>query len=73
MFGYYSNSSIAAGLLSLILPIKSNTADGGASPLADKALLLLLILTNHCTNTSHAFNPYRKALFSFTDERGIVI
>lgn len=63
-----------AGLLSLFLPIKnSSTTDGGISPLADKALLLLLVLTNHCTQNSHAFNPYRKALFSFTDKRGILV
>ena len=61
-----------AGLLSLILPIRSSAADGGVSPLAEKALLLLLVLTNHCTQSSHAFNPYRKALFSFTDKRGIM-
>ena len=62
-----------AGLLSLILPIKSSGTDGGVSPLAEKALLLLLVLTNHCTHSSHAFNPYRKALFSFTDERGMYL
>lgn len=72
--GYYGNISkyIIAGLLSLILPIRSSGTDGGVSPLAEKALLLLLVLTNHCTNSSHAFNPYRKALFSFTDERGML-
>lgn len=71
--GCYSNiSNPVAGLLSLILPIKSSGTDGGVSPLAEKALLLLLVLTNHCTHSSHAFNPYRKALFSFADERGIL-
>jgi len=59
-----------AVLLSLVF--KSSATDGGMSPLAEKALLLLLVLTNHCTQSSHTFNPYRKALFSFTDKRGIV-
>ncbi|XP_029677364.1 dymeclin isoform X4 [Formica exsecta] len=34
------------------------------TPLASQSLLLLLILTNHCTATH---NPYRNALFSFID------
>ncbi|XP_015589306.1 dymeclin [Cephus cinctus] len=34
------------------------------TPLASQSLLLLLVLTNHCTATS---NPYRDALFTFTD------
>lgn len=37
------------------------------TPLASQSLLLLLILTNHWT-TSH--NPYRDALFSFTNVPG---
>lgn len=34
------------------------------TPLASQSLLLLLVLTNHCTTTH---NPYRDALFSFTN------
>ncbi|KAG5324995.1 DYM protein, partial [Pseudoatta argentina] len=34
------------------------------TPLASQSLLLLLVLTNHCTTTQ---NPYRNALFSFID------
>ncbi|KAK0175449.1 hypothetical protein PV327_009197 [Microctonus hyperodae] len=34
------------------------------TPLASQSLLLLLVLTNHCTTT---YNPYRDALFSFTN------
>ncbi|XP_011698062.1 PREDICTED: dymeclin isoform X2 [Wasmannia auropunctata] len=34
------------------------------TPLASQSLLLLLVLTNHCTATQ---NPYRNALFSFVD------
>ncbi|XP_031837249.1 dymeclin [Nomia melanderi] len=37
------------------------------TPLASQSLLLLLVLTNHCTATQ---NPYRNALFSFVDLRG---
>lgn len=37
------------------------------TPLASQSLLLLLILTNHCTATQ---NPYRNALFSFIDMQG---
>ncbi|XP_014489428.1 PREDICTED: dymeclin [Dinoponera quadriceps] len=34
------------------------------TPLASQSLLLLLVLTNHCTSME---NPYRNALFSFID------
>lgn len=37
------------------------------TPLASQSLLLLLVLTNHCTATQ---NPYRNALFSFIDMQG---
>lgn len=37
------------------------------TPLASQSLLLLLILTNHCTATQ---NPYRDALFTFIDMQG---
>lgn len=37
------------------------------TPLASQSLLLLLVLTNHCTAMQ---NPYRKALFSFIDMQG---
>lgn len=37
------------------------------TPLASQSLLLLLVLTNHCTTTR---NPYRSALFSFIDMQG---
>lgn len=37
------------------------------TPLASQSLLLLLVLTNHCTATQ---NPYRNALFTFTDMQG---
>ncbi|XP_050489558.1 dymeclin isoform X1 [Bombus huntii] len=37
------------------------------TPLASQSLLLLLVLTNHCTATE---NPYRNALFTFVDMQG---
>lgn len=37
------------------------------TPLASQSLLLLLVLTNHCTALQ---NPYRSALFSFVDMQG---
>lgn len=37
------------------------------TPLASQSLLLLLVLTNHCTA---AHNPYRDALYGFTDSQG---
>lgn len=38
------------------------------TPLASQSLLLLLILTNHWTASR---NPYRDALFSFTNVEGL--
>lgn len=37
------------------------------TPLASQSLLLLLVLTNHCTTT---YNPYRNTLFNFIDMEG---
>ena len=39
--------------------------------LANQSLLLLLVLTNHCTlGRGGTANPYREALLSFTDSNG---
>ena len=39
--------------------------------LANQSLLLLLVLTNHCTlGRGSTANPYREALLSFTDSNG---
>lgn len=35
--------------------------------LANQSLLFLLVLTNHCTGERGVSNPYREALFSFTN------
>lgn len=75
--------SIAAGLWNVItMGMGSNSknvqvSNGGTTedeerkrdtetPLASQSLLLLLVLTNHCTATH---NPYRDALYCFTDSQ----
>jgi hypothetical protein len=40
------------------------------SPLANQALLLVLVLSNHCTSEKNLHNPYRQALFSCTNSQG---
>lgn len=37
--------------------------------LAKQSLLLLLVLVNHCTNEKEFVNPYRQALYSFTNSQ----
>jgi len=37
------------------------------TPLSDISLSLLLLLVNHCTDTSAFTNPYREALFNFSN------
>ena len=38
--------------------------------LANQSLLFILILANHCTSDKGLSNPYRQALFSFTNSQG---
>lgn len=46
---------------------KAREALHSRAPLAGQALLLLLVLVNHCTSDKGPLrNPYRQALFSFT-------
>jgi hypothetical protein len=40
------------------------------SPLANQSLLLLLVLSNHCTSDKNLHNPYRQALFSCSNSQG---
>jgi len=40
---------------------------GSNTPLADISLTLVLLLVNHCTDTSAFTNPYREALFTFSN------
>ena len=53
---------------------KSDDGGGkGAEPdtvLANQSLLLILVLANHCTSEAELHNPYREALFSFTNSQG---
>ncbi|XP_049955035.1 dymeclin isoform X1 [Schistocerca serialis cubense] len=46
-------------------------ADIGA-PLANQSVLLILVLANHCTSDKNLHNPYRQALFSFSNSEGNV-
>lgn len=39
------------------------------SPLANQALLLVLVLVNHCTGDKNLHNPYRQALFSCSNSQ----
>ena len=41
------------------------------SPLANQALLLVLVLSNHCTSDKNLHNPYRQALFSCSNSQGL--
>jgi len=38
--------------------------------LANQSLLFLLVLANHCTSQLALKNPYRQALFQFTNSQG---
>ena len=38
--------------------------------LANQSLLLILVLANHCTSDKGLHNPYRQALFSFSNSQG---
>jgi len=72
-----SGGSIVLGLASGLWGLfsRNNTAPGeGPANLPDfpsQSLLLLLVLTNHCTVDSGSgwTNPYRQALLSFTDSQ----
>ncbi|KDR21174.1 Dymeclin [Zootermopsis nevadensis] len=39
------------------------------SPLSNQALLLVLVLANHCTSDKNLHNPYRQALFSCSNSQ----
>nr|CAD7570270.1 unnamed protein product [Timema californicum] len=80
LFAYHEPLGISiaskAGLwnmltLGLARPSPPLLGDGGLSledtPLANLSLLLILVLANHCTGEKNLHNPYRQALFSFTN------
>ena len=68
-----TGGSLVLGLASSVWSILTlgygTGGDTGDRPrtLADISLQLLLLLTNHCTDTSAFKNPYRDALFSFAN------
>ncbi|CAG2055624.1 unnamed protein product, partial [Timema podura] len=80
LLGHSSGGSLVIGLasglwnmltLGLARPSPPLLGDGGLSledtPLANLSLLLILVLANHCTGEKNLHNPYRQALFSFTN------
>ena len=46
-----------------------STDEDDSSLLANQSLLLLLVLVNHCTQDKKKLNPYRHALFAFTNRK----
>ena len=62
---YISTYPTVAGLWSLVAPNR-NPGEVG-SPLADHSLLLILVLIHQQTK---AHNPFRTALYTFSDEHG---
>jgi dymeclin len=40
------------------------------SPLANQSLILILVLVSHCTCEKDMNNPYRDALFTFSNSNG---
>lgn len=83
MFGFHSGGSLVFGLAESLLSIftfrKSHQDFLGSNdlpmafkehyPLANQSLLLILILTNHCT-ASAKNNKYRQSLFGCCDSKG---
>ncbi|KAK2149759.1 hypothetical protein LSH36_437g01034 [Paralvinella palmiformis] len=73
--GFYSiTAAVASGVwnvLTLGMGSKTTNSDDQLPDtiLANQSLLLLLVLINHCTSDSGIHNPYREALFSFTNSQ----
>lgn len=68
-------SLISAGLWSVMTLGMSNKPEKKEEEfqetlLANQSLLFLLVLANHCTSERGVANPYREALFSFTNIHG---
>ncbi|XP_041356321.1 dymeclin-like [Gigantopelta aegis] len=59
-------SVVTLGMGSKPKPVEEDFSD---TLLANQSLLLILVLTNHCTSDRGFNNPYRQALFSFTDSQ----
>ena len=61
--GVKYNENCVTGYSSVAAPPEGTDSQISTKPLSEYALLLLLILTNHCTDTSTLANPYRDVLF----------
>ena len=69
--------SFSASLWSVVTLGMANSPQGkkpeeefSETLLANQSLLFLLVLANHCTSDRGLKNPYRDALFSFTNSQG---
>ena len=51
-------------------PEKKPEEEFNETLLANQSLLFLLVLANHCTSDRALKNPYRQALFQFTNSQG---
>jgi hypothetical protein len=60
-----SASSVSSDGVTVVKP-----SEVPESPLANQALLLVLVLVNHCTGDKTLHNPYRQALFSCSNSQG---
>jgi hypothetical protein len=68
---------ILAGIWNMLtFGLASPTPDPAAkdaelqSPLANQSLILILVLVSHCTCEKDMNNPYREALFTFSNSNG---
>ncbi|XP_012945055.1 dymeclin [Aplysia californica] len=72
---YNATAALASSLWSVVtlgMGNKGKKVDSELSEtlLANQSLLFILVLANHCTCDRSVTNPYRQALFSFTDTQG---
>jgi hypothetical protein len=63
--GIASASPVSSDNVTVVKP-----SEVSESPLANQALLLVLVLANHCTGDKNFHNPYRQALFSCSNSQG---
>jgi len=68
---------IAAGIWNMLTfglaspnPEPNAKEEESQSPLANQSLMLILVLVSHCTCEKDLINPYREALFSFSNSAG---
>ncbi|XP_064595976.1 dymeclin-like [Liolophura sinensis] len=71
---YRVTAAVASGLWSVLTlgfggKQKKSEDEINDAILANQSLLFILILANHCTNEKGLHNPYREALFSFTNSQ----